>query len=103
MAPKSGQVDDQRQADALPAEAGVEVALEPVVGRAVAVALDRLAVVRFLDVEEHAGPEHPVDAQDLRAVRVVGGFALGVVLAVDRCPLLGDHAGGQPQPEAEEM
>ena len=34
---------------------------------------------------------------------IVRGFALGVVLAVDRDPLLGDHAGGQPQPEAEEV
>ena len=31
------------------------------------------------------------------------GLALGVVLAVDRHPLLGHHAGGQPQPEAEEV
>ncbi|MCY1544083.1 hypothetical protein D9M68_799380 [compost metagenome] len=30
-------------------------------------------------------------------------FALGVVLAVNGNPFLGDHAGGQPQPETEEM
>jgi hypothetical protein len=36
-------------------------------------------------------------------VRVVDGFALGVVLAVDGHPFLGDHAGRQPQPEAEEV
>jgi hypothetical protein len=32
-----------------------------------------------------------------------GGFALGVMLAMDRRPLLGHHAGGQPQPATEEM
>ena len=48
-------------------------------------------------------PEDLVDALDLRAVGVLCGLALGVVLAMDGRPLLGDHAGGQPQPEAEEM
>jgi hypothetical protein len=32
-----------------------------------------------------------------------GRLALGVVLAVDGRPLPGDHAGRQPQPEAEEV
>ena len=27
----------------------------------------------------------------------------GVVFAVDGCPVFGQHAGGQPQPETEEM
>ena len=36
-------------------------------------------------------------------MRVFGGLDLGVVLAMDRGPFLGDHAGGQPQPEAEEV
>ena len=39
------QVDDQHQADALPAEARIEVALEPVVGRAVAELGERLLVL----------------------------------------------------------
>jgi hypothetical protein len=43
------------------------------------------------------------DALDLGAVRVFFGFALGVVLAVDGDPLLGHHAGAEPQPEAEEV
>ena len=41
--------------------------------------------------------------RDLRAVRIFFGLALGVVLAVDRGPLLGHLAGGQPQPETEEV
>jgi hypothetical protein len=36
-------------------------------------------------------------------VRVFLGLALGVVLAVDRHPLAGDHRGGQPGPEAEHV
>jgi hypothetical protein len=47
--------------------------------------------------------QHLADAAGLRAVRIVFGFALGVVLAVNRGPLLGHHARGHPQPETEEM
>jgi hypothetical protein len=36
-------------------------------------------------------------------VRILFGIALGVVLAVDRSPFLGDLAGGEPQPETEKM
>jgi len=36
-------------------------------------------------------------------VRIVDRFAPGVVLAVNRHPFFRHHAGGQPQPEAEEM
>ena len=39
--------------------------------RAVSVALQRLAVVRLLDIEKDAAPENPVDAVDLRAMRIV--------------------------------
>src|SRR5690606_35687409 len=38
-----------------------------------------------------------------RAVRIFRGLALGVVLAMDRGPFPGIHAGGQPQPETEEV
>ena len=36
-------------------------------------------------------------------MRIVRRFAARVVLAVYRSPFLGRHAGGQPQPETEEM
>ncbi len=54
-------------------------------------------------VELGAFPEHLLDAEDVRAVRVAFLLALGVVLAVDGRPLLGDHAGGHPEPETEEV
>ena len=36
-------------------------------------------------------------------MRIVRRLALGVVLAVDGRPFLGDHARGEPHPDAEEM
>ena len=36
-------------------------------------------------------------------MRILDGFALGMVLAMDGGPFLGDHAGREPQPEAEEV
>ena len=82
---------------------GVEIALDPVIGRAVTVAFNGLANKRFLDIQEHPQPQHLVQAQDLRAVRIVDGLAFGVVLAMDCGPLLGHHAGCQPKPEAKKM
>ena len=96
-------VDRGEQHDAPFVHRGVDVALQPVVGRPVAVALHRLRLVGFLHIQHDAGEQHLVDAEHLRAVRIVLGLALRVVLAVDRGPLLGDHARGHPQPEAEEM
>jgi hypothetical protein len=77
--------------------------LEPVVRRPPTVALQGVTVPGLLDVKEDATPEHPVDAENLRAVRILGSLALGVMLAVDGRPLLGHHPGAQPQPEAEKM
>src|SRR5690349_2962952 len=81
----------------------VKMPLDPVVGRAVAVALQGLLVEGFRHVEEDAGPQHTVDAVNLGAMRVVGRLALCVVLAVNGGPFLRDHPGGEPEPEAEEM
>ena len=96
-------VGGAHQGDAEHRETGVDVALEPVIRRAVAVTVHRLAVVGLFHVQEHAAPEHAVDSQLLRAVRVFRSFAFGVVLAVDRGPLLGHHSGRHPQPQAEEV
>ncbi len=101
--PEQQQVDDQHQPDAFPRVAGVEVALDPVVRRALAVLGQRFLVLGLGAIELRALPEDGLDAARLRAVRVVGRLDLGVVLAVDRDPLLGHHAGREPQPEAEEV
>ena len=96
-------VDDEHERHAPHRAAVVQVALQPVVRRAVAVAGQRFGVLRLGAVQLGALPQHLADAVDLRAVRVFGLLAFGVVLAVDRRPGLGGHAGGHPQPEAEEM
>ena len=88
---------------ALPAQPAVHAPLEPVVGRAVAVALDQRPVGGRLSVELRALPEHLAQAEHLRAVRVLRRLAARVVAAVDRHPLAGHHPGRQPEPEPEEV
>jgi hypothetical protein len=34
---------------------------------------------------------------------IINRFAFSVVLAVNRGPLFGDHAGGEPEPETKEV
>jgi hypothetical protein len=97
------QVQDQQQPDALPGVAAVDMALEPVVGGVVAVLAQRGVDLGLGTVELAAAQQHGAQPARNRAVRVVGGLAARVVLAVDRDPLLGHHAGAQPQPEAEEV
>ncbi len=62
-----------------------------------------LGVRGGLAVDLRAAEQYLANAQHLRAMRVFRGLALGVVFAMHRHPLGGDHAGGQPQPETEEM
>ena len=95
--------NDQRHAHALPRVLAVDIALHPVVRRAVAVAGDGVGVLRFLAVEVNAKTQHAPVAVNHRAVRVLGRFTFGVVLAMDRDPFARHHAGRQPQPHAEEV
>ena len=97
------EVEEEQKYDGELVVPRVEVALEPVIGRPLTVPVERLLVTRFLAVELGAFPQDLVDADDLRAVRIFLGLDLGVVLAVDRGPLLGHHPGGEPQPETEEV
>src|SRR3990172_8562589 len=80
----------------------VEMTLEPIVRSPVAVALEGLGLAGFLDVEEHATPQHAVDPEHLRAVWIFRRIALRVVLAMHRGPLTRYHTRGQPEPEPEE-
>jgi hypothetical protein len=90
-------------ADALPRERRVEVALDPVARRAVAVLVQRFLDLRFLTVELRAAQQHRPDPAGLRAVRIIRRLDLRVVLAVDGDPFLRHHAGRHPQPEAEKV
>ena len=96
-------VDEEQGDDPAVAQAGIDMALDPIVGRALAVLLQQLGILRGFLVQLDAAPQHGVDAGEARAVRILGGLAAGVVLAVDRHPLLGHHRGGQPVPEAQEV
>jgi len=97
------EVEPEQQENTAGRKARVEIALHPVVRGPMAIALHGFLVVRLLHIQEHAQPEHAVDAIDLRAVRVFRALALRVVLAMDGSPLLGVHPGGEPEPEAEEV
>ena len=48
-------------------------------------------------------PKYFLDAARDGTVRIFFGIALGMVLAVNRGPFLGDLPGGEPQPETEKM
>ena len=100
---KQRQVDDQHQAHALPGEARVEIAFDPVLGRAVAIAGHGFQVLGLGPVQLGALQQHGLDTVHMRTVRVIRLLALGVVLAVDGGPFLGHLAGAQPQPETEKM
>ena len=95
--------DEQQDGRAQRRVFAVQVALDPVVRATLAVFLDRRGVGARLAIQLDAAPHHGVDALDLRAVRIFFGLALGVVLAMDRRPLLGHHRGGEPAPETEEV
>ena len=97
------EVDERREHQAAEHVLRVDVALEPVVGRAVAEALERLGIGGLLAVEEHPAPQHAVDAVDLRAVRILRRLDARMVLAVHRHPFARLHAGGEPEPQAEEV
>ncbi len=96
-------IDDQQRNRAGIGMRRVQMPLDPVARRALAVLLDIGALRPCLAVQLHAAPEHLRDALGLRTMRVFLGLDLGVMLAMDRHPFAGDHRGGQPGPEAKEM
>ena len=97
------EADEQQQRRAECRVRRVDVALDPVVRTALAVLLDRRAVAAGFPVQLHATPEDVADALGERAMRILFGLAGRMMLAMDRHPLAGDHRGGQPRPETEEM
>jgi len=66
-----------------------------------AIAAEGFFVFRFFAVQLGTGEQHRANAMHVRAVRVFGLLALGVVLAVNGSPLFGHLTGGHPQPKAE--
>src|SRR6202011_2486718 len=97
------EVDHQHQAAALPGKRRIDIALYPVIGRAETIFLERFLILRFVAIQLRTLPEHLLDASGLRAMRVVVRLDLRVMLAMDGHPLLGQHAGREPEPETEEV
>jgi hypothetical protein len=91
---EQGEVDPQHEADAEPGVLRVQLALDPVIGCAVAVFLERCGVCAFYPIELGTLEQDFPDSVNLRAVRVLRGVGCSVVLAVDCRPLPGDHPGG---------
>src|SRR3546814_14960604 len=79
------------------------MALDPVVRTALAVLLDRLTIGTRCAIQLHAVAHNRAQAEHLRAVRILGGFAAGMMLAMNGSPLAGNHRGAQPGPEAEKV
>ena len=75
---------------------GVELVLQPVIGRAAAELLQRLPVLRLSLVQLRTLEQHLFQALYLRAVWIVRGLAAGVVLAVNSHPLAGDDPCAHP-------
>ena len=100
--PEEEEVDGEQDDDARVAAVGIDAALEPVVGGAVAVAVHHL--LRMGEpIDLHPFEEDLGQPQDHRAVGVLLGLGVRVVHAVDRGPPLGVHPGGEPEPEAEHV
>src|SRR5690606_27150701 len=75
-------VDREHDADTRETVLRVDVTLEPVVRRARAERLERLALGGLLAVEPRAAEEHAPDALALRAVRILVALAPRMMLAV---------------------
>ena len=96
-------IHHQHRADADAVVFAVDMSFHPVVGCAVTVVFERFFIRAFDAIQFGAFHQHFFQAENLRAVRVVGQLAFGVMLAVNGGPRFGGHAGGCPQPEAKEM
>jgi len=80
------QVDQQHQHDAGIGKTRIEVALDPVVRAVLAIDAQGFLVLRLLHVQLGALAHDRAQPLVYRAVRVVGGLAFGVVLAMDGSP-----------------
>ena len=82
---------------------GVDIALQPVIRRTMAISFQGFQVLCFFPIELGSFSQHFADAKHLRTVGIGCSFALGVMLTMYCRPFLGHHAGSKPQPEAKEM
>src|SRR6185437_1531080 len=81
----------------------VNISLHPVIRGAMTVSFQGFQVLGFFPVELRPLSQHLANTEYLRTMRIVDSFALGVMFAVYRSPLLGNHSGGHPQPKGKKM
>lgn len=96
-------VNEKRYSHALPGIACVNVTLDPVVRRAVAIALHGVSVLRFIAIHVDAEAQHVPMTMNYRTVRIIDRFTFRVMFAMDRDPFLSDHAGRKPKPSTEKV
>src|SRR4030095_2343892 len=96
-------IDDQHQTATLQGKARGEIALDPVLWRAMTKFFDGFGIFRLVAIELGALPEDFLDPARLRTVRICVGFDVGMVLTMNGDPFLRHHARRNPQPEAEEV
>ena len=68
-----------------------------------AILCDRLGIGSLGTIKLGALQQHFAQPAGFGAVRIISGFALGVMLAVNGRPLAGHHTGIEPKPETEEV
>lgn len=100
---KQRNVDHAQQAYAEARVLRIEVPLDPVVRRAVSEFAQRFFILCFGTVKFSTAEQNLPDAVRLRAMRILSGLALRVMLAVYCRPVTCHHTRRQPQPEAETM
>jgi hypothetical protein len=84
-------------------EAAVEVALDPVVRRALAIILQNGRVLRGDVVELVAFEEDAFHAEDDRAMRIAKLVGVDVMAPVNGNPFFRDRTGAVPEPESEQV
>src|SRR5690348_13390852 len=101
--PEQDDIDDQHQGDTFAAVLVIDIPLQPVIRRTMAVSFHGFQVLGFCAIELRSLPQHFGDPDYLRTVGIIDRFTLGVMLPVYCSPLFRDHPGREPQPEAEKM
>ena len=82
---------------------GIDLPLDPVVRTTVAKFFDRFTVEDFCAIQLSTAEQYGAQAACLRTVRVFRSLTARMVFAMNGRPFAGDHSGGHPKPESEEM
>ena len=101
--PEQEQVEDEHEPDSQTAALRVDVALDPVVRGPFPVLLEQRVVFRSFPVEEEAAEGDVRETLERGRVRIALAVGVGVVLPMDRNPLLRHDPGREPAPETHRV